>query len=288
MTTPLVTTGPAPTRTTKDPSLLVGEKVVDDAGSLVAVDERQPEGLRPRTASCCTTARGTRATAATTSCPRRDEAPKPKTTTRDERPTTTTGTTSRRRRRRPARRHAPTTLSAVATASTSHSGSRVGRIVFASTHACDVQPVGDAHAVGDALEHVLVAEARAAHVEAARPDPDPVAEARGHEVADVPLDDRCLVALGLERLVAARVLVEILDARDLEPDEVVRVVDDSLRVRLREPDAYASVEKRNPSTGFTLRWCSDQGAPLRLRRHARRHRVGRVPRVGADVSRRTA
>ena len=37
-------------------------------------------------------------------------------------------------------------------------------------------------------------------------------------------------------LVAARVALEVLDARDLEPDEVVRVVDDALRVGLGEAD----------------------------------------------------
>ena len=36
---------------------------------------------------------------------------------------------------------------------------------------------------------------------------------------------------------AARVPLEVLDARDLEPHEVVRVVRDALRVGLREADA---------------------------------------------------
>ena len=48
-------------------------------------------------------------------------------------------------------------------------------------------------------------------------------------------------------LVAARVLLEVVDARDLEPDEVVRVVRDPLRVRLGEPHPD-SVEKLNPCT----------------------------------------
>ena len=37
-------------------------------------------------------------------------------------------------------------------------------------------------------------------------------------------------------LVAAGVLLEVVDARDLEPDEVVRVVGDALRVGLGEAD----------------------------------------------------
>ena len=46
-----------------------------------------------------------------------------------------------------------------------------------------------------------------------------------------------------QRLVAARVLAQVLDARDLEPDEVRRVVRDALRVGVREADAHVGRER---------------------------------------------
>ena len=94
------------------------------------------------------------------------------------------------------------------------------------------RPVGDPLAV--ALDEVLVAEARTAHVAAASVDPERVREARRREVAHVGLQDECLEALVAQRLVAAGKTGEVLDAGELEPDEVDRVVDDPLRVRLRE------------------------------------------------------
>ena len=51
------------------------------------------------------------------------------------------------------------------------------------------------------------------------------------------LEHERLDALLAQPLVAARVPLEVLDARDLEPDEVLRVVDDPLRVGLGEADA---------------------------------------------------
>ena len=131
--TPLVTTGPPPTKTTKDPTLFVGEKVVDDSGSssLATSVERK---VYDAAASCSTTRRGTRATAATTLI---RVGTKPKPVDVKKKPTTPTTTTTTARHDVP---DVDDDASAVATASASHSGNRVGRIVFASTHACDVQP----------------------------------------------------------------------------------------------------------------------------------------------------
>ena len=86
------------------------------------------------------------------------------------------------------------------------------------------------------LDRVLVAEARAAQVDAAGPDAEPVVEVRGSVVADVHLGRQRLDPLLLDRPVAARVLGEPADARDLEPDDERRVVRDPLRIRLREAD----------------------------------------------------
>ena len=71
-------------------------------------------------------------------------------------------------------------------------------------------------------------------------------------VADVRLEHEGLDALVADRRVAAGVFRQVGDARHLEPDEVVRVVRDALRVGLGEPDR-TSVLKRNPSTRRTLR-----------------------------------
>ena len=96
--------------------------------------------------------------------------------------------------------------------------------------------VGDQLAV--ALDRVLVAEPRAAHVEAARVDDEAVVEPRRLQVAHVRLEHERLDAEVAQPLVAAGVPLEVLDARDLEPDEVVRVVDDPLRVGLGEPHPH--------------------------------------------------
>src|SRR5207247_11197609 len=55
------------------------------------------------------------------------------------------------------------------------------------------------------------------------------------QVANVRLQDVRLDPLFPQLRIAARVALEVVDARDLEPDEVDRVVDDPLRVGLGEP-----------------------------------------------------
>jgi hypothetical protein len=93
--------------------------------------------------------------------------------------------------------------------------------------------VGEQRAVPP--DRVLEPEAGSADVEAARSDLEQVAEARGRAVADVRLD-RGRVDAGLEqRRVAALEAREVVDPGDLEPDEVVGVVRDRLRVGLGEP-----------------------------------------------------
>jgi NAD-dependent deacetylase len=95
-------------------------------------------------------------------------------------------------------------------------------------------------AVGDdlaaALEHVLVAEPRAADVDAACVDPDAIVEVKRPQVPDVRLGRQRLVAVRLKLLVAVTKPSEVGDAGDLEPDEVRSVVRDALGIRLREAD----------------------------------------------------
>jgi hypothetical protein len=62
----------------------------------------------------------------------------------------------------------------------------------------------------------------------------PVVEPRGPEIANMCLEDERLEAEVAQALVAAGVALEVLDACDLEPHEVVRVVGDALCVRLGE------------------------------------------------------
>jgi hypothetical protein len=88
------------------------------------------------------------------------------------------------------------------------------------------------------LDRVLVAEARTADVEAARVDDEAIVELRRLEVAHVRLEDERLDTEVAQPLIPAGVALEVLDAGHLEPDEVVRVVDDSLRVGLGEPDFH--------------------------------------------------
>jgi hypothetical protein len=61
-------------------------------------------------------------------------------------------------------------------------------------------------------------------------------------MANVRLDRHRLDAVLPKRRVAASKAIEIVDARDLEPDEVFRVVSDALRVRLGEADLDLGVE----------------------------------------------
>ena len=122
--------------------------------------------------------------------------------------------------------------SAVATASANQAGTRVGRRVAASTVAWPSSPSATRSPL--ALDRVLVAEARAADVDAARPDPQPVVEVRGAVVAHVDRGRQRLDPLRLDRQIAAGVLGEVRDAGDLEPDHERGVVRDPLRVRLGE------------------------------------------------------
>src|SRR5262249_45477497 len=88
-----------------------------------------------------------------------------------------------------------------------------------------------------ALDGVLELEACAAHVEAAGMHDEPIVEPRRADEAHVRLDEQRLDSLVAEPLVTAREPLEKLDPGELEPDQVVRVVDDALGVRLREADA---------------------------------------------------
>ena len=87
-----------------------------------------------------------------------------------------------------------------------------------------------------ALDRVLEPEPRPAHLEAAGVDDQPVVEPRRVDEAHLRLDEERLDPLVAEPLVAACEPLEELHARELEPDQVVRVVDDPLCVRLCEPD----------------------------------------------------
>ena len=87
-------------------------------------------------------------------------------------------------------------------------------------------------------DEVLVAEARSSHVDAARMDVQHVVEPRRNEVTAERLEHECLESPVAQRLVAAGVLSQVLDAGNFEPDEVRRVVRDPLRVGFRKADAH--------------------------------------------------
>ena len=88
------------------------------------------------------------------------------------------------------------------------------------------------------LDPVLVREARASDIAAARPDPEDLVEVGGAVVAEADLRRQRLEAALANRLVSAGVRREVCDAGNLEPDDEGPVVGDALRVRLREADAY--------------------------------------------------
>ena len=87
------------------------------------------------------------------------------------------------------------------------------------------------------LDPVLVAEARAAQVDAAQVHGEHVVEDGHGAIVDADADGERLDPLLPDRAISAGVVGEVGDARDLEPDDVGRVVRDPLRVRLGEADA---------------------------------------------------
>ena len=130
------------------------------------------------------------------------------------------------------------------------------------------------------LDRVLVAEARAADVDAARPDPEAVVEVGRAVVADVHRRRQRLDPLRLDRQIAARVLREVRDARDLEPDDERGVVCDPLRVRLGEADEDLGreVEALHPTPPYDPRMTPGDLAELN------RDRQPCVVLTGAGVS----
>jgi hypothetical protein len=92
------------------------------------------------------------------------------------------------------------------------------------------------------LDDVLEAEPRAAQVDAARMDRQPVVEVRGQEVAGVRLERESFDALLAQRRVPAPKPCEVVDPRNLEPDQELGVVRDALGVGLGEPNADVSLE----------------------------------------------
>jgi len=108
--------------------------------------------------------------------------------------------------------------------------------------------VGELLAV--ALDRVVEAEARSPQVAAGAADGEAVVESRRCQVANVHLGRQRLDSLGLQLRVAAAEPLEVLDPRELEPNEVDGVVCDALRVGLRE--AHAHVRRKRKLHAGTL------------------------------------
>jgi hypothetical protein len=98
-------------------------------------------------------------------------------------------------------------------------------------------------ALAGPIEEVLEPEARASDVAAAGLQAQTVVETRRDAEADVGLRHERLDALRAQGGIPAGVALEVLDAGDLEPDEVGRVVRDALCVRLGKPDAHLRRER---------------------------------------------
>ena len=92
--------------------------------------------------------------------------------------------------------------------------------------------------VGDRLvtsgDQILVAKASTANVDAPGPDRQPLVEVGSSQIAHVHLGGERFDSLIADRLISARVELEVLDACNLEPDEERRMVGDALRVGLGE------------------------------------------------------
>jgi hypothetical protein len=110
------------------------------------------------------------------------------------------------------------------------------------------------------LDDVLEAETRPAQVDTPRMDRQAVVEIRGLQVAGVRLEREGLDTLLPQRRVAAPEPSEVIDARNLEPDQELGVVRDALRVGLGEPNADVSLEGEAVDAG-RLKCPSRQYAP---------------------------
>ena len=106
--------------------------------------------------------------------------------------------------------------------------------------------------VAVARDDVVETETRTPKLADACVDADAIVEVGGLQVPDVRLEDERLDPLVAERVVAARELLEIRDPRDLEPHEVVRVVHDSLSVRLGEAHGNVGVEVEPVHSGHSM------------------------------------
>ena len=73
-------------------------------------------------------------------------------------------------------------------------------------------------------------------------DVQSVVEVRRQAIADVGLEHERFESLFAQSGISTRVLRQVRDARNLEPDEVIGVVGDPLRVRLGEADGHLGAE----------------------------------------------
>ncbi len=220
-TAPLRVVSPPPLEKVKDPELPKGEKELEDAGV-----PAQSTSVRRRVFSPA----GKLLYDSTWYSSYRAEPKIVRIGTKKPDPvetaTTTTSTTKRRRRRR--RLRSRNRLRQPRRHPGRPEGSRVDDAVGGPA-------VRDQLAVP--LDRVLEAEARPPQVDAARAHDQLVVEHRGLQVAHVALEHERLDPVRADRGIAAREAVEVVDAGDLEPDEVGGVVRDPLRVGLGEADA---------------------------------------------------
>ena len=229
---PLVVRGPAPVKQISDPSIFVGSRVTVESGSparstSVRRKVYSSSGELLYNDSWSSFYRGEHQVI------RVGTKPKPKAPPRRR----------RRRRSRRLRRRRRRLSSAAAFLAGLGLGDGLGE---PGRHACwPVVSDGDAGmrrpAVGDdlsvvALDLVVEPEARAADVAAASVDLQVVVESGRRAITRVRLEREGVDSLGAQDLVAASEPPEVLDAGDLEPDQVLRVVRDALRVGLREAD----------------------------------------------------
>ena len=235
--TPLVVTGAAPDKRVPDPSLFVGQKVLDQAGS-----PSSSTSVRRRVYSASGKLLYDHTWysryQAEPNVIRVGTKPRPK-------PTPPTGKNSQEGSHRPPpllRRHPASSCAAPAAALGLGAGDRLGepgrnacRPVIADRDASMGRPpVSDRLAVP--LDLVVEAKASATKVAAARVNREAVVEAGRVPIASVRLERQRVDAFVAQLLVAAAEAPQVLDARDLEPDEVRGVVGDTLSVRLRKAD----------------------------------------------------
>ena len=279
---------PPPVEQTPDPTLPEGETVIEERGRAAAVDAVDAQGLHAsgKLLYDDTWYSSYRAEPRVVRVGTKAPPPPTKPPPTDDHDGATTGTTTTATTTTGADDYSASALAIASASQAGHARRPERRRVDAGVRR---PAVGDERSVRRRSSAYSKRKRAPRTLAAARVDLEPVVEARRREVAHVRLDRQRLDALLAQARVAAREAVEVVDAGDLEPDEVARVVRDRPARRSRRSGRGPRSRSGSRPRQRTLRLRRGRaGAPPRLRRDDGRHRVCRLAFLGGGLRSSTA